>query len=445
MHCIVGTKKAVNRYIIVATVLLLVASSILLPAADAKSVVVLEAKVNATVAPPDGGGMVADSRGAYALVATSNNMSLEYSNKGYTAFRSVMIVNGSYISDPHLVLTHGHLIALWVQDEPVNELMIATNLTATKFTAPRSITSSNSDIYFEVAAVAQVLYVGYMTGGRITLLVGDDSGSHFASSPVSNPEYRCQEVSLAASGSDMYMVWENRQGDSLPNAYLLSSSDRGSTFIIRQLNANDDAREPIVAVSQNGNVYVVWRDDSKPQEVWITRSVDHGVVFSIPREISNKSMGAREPWVTASGSSVYVTYRESSGESVWNPIMEVSQDNGTKFETVTLRGACALKSINDGSDSPEAAAQGHTIGVMFDCGSKGAQTEWLMVSSNRGDTFSTIKVDDANRTHDQLISAFNGNYYLMWKTRIDSNTSVGLAIVDTQGETELLAQTGDGP
>jgi len=132
----------------------------------------------------------------------------------------------------------------------------------------------------------------------INLLRSNDGGATFSETVISqsgsfsgvlNPQ-------IAIDSSDnINIVWEElASGGSFPyNIFLRRSTDGGLTFSPRQNVSNDPggsrgAGSPQIAVDAGGNINVVWTDNTPGNnEIFLSRSSDGGATFSTPQNLSN--------------------------------------------------------------------------------------------------------------------------------------------------------------
>lgn len=116
-----------------------------------------------------------------------------------------------------------------------------------------------------------------------------------SSLPQSNPD-------IAVNGPDVYIVWQDSRGGSR-DIYLRASHDGGLTFgsevrvddtsITTTLTDDDtDQVNPVISVSQDGIIYVVWADNRDGRSmIYISHSTDEGATFSTNEMVSSHLMG----------------------------------------------------------------------------------------------------------------------------------------------------------
>jgi hypothetical protein len=113
---------------------------------------------------------------------------------------------------------------------------------------------------------------------------------------LSNTVGHSLDLSIAVSGDNVYVVWQEDQQDSLGNheIFYIRSTDAGAMFD-SVINISDNAAfsgAPSIAASGN-NVYVVWIDQGAVdqgtggQDIFYRRSTDGGTSFE--PQVSNLS------------------------------------------------------------------------------------------------------------------------------------------------------------
>lgn len=140
-----------------------------------------------------------------------------------------------------------------------------------------------------------------------------------------------QEVS---SGDKVYMLWVQGDEDNT-DVYLKISQDRGATFgntINLSNNPASLSYNPQI-VASGENVYIVWEDDegnSGNSDIFFIRSSDGGNAFTSKRNLSNDPSGSGSPQLSVSGDNVYVVWTGTSPDST-DIYLAHSENNGNSF------------------------------------------------------------------------------------------------------------------
>ena len=143
-------------------------------------------------------------------------------------------------------------------------------------------------------------------------------------------------LQVAASGSNVYAIWQS-DISGLREIYFKKSTDNGATFgsTIKLSSTSSAAIDPYVAAS-GSNVYVVWADNTPGNfDIYFKRSTDNGATFGSKINRSNTAAMSDKPMVVASGNYVYVMWSEATSGTGHNEVYLVrSSDNGATFGSV---------------------------------------------------------------------------------------------------------------
>lgn len=379
--------------------------------------------------PQDGYSAVADSKGVYVLYTSPTQVILQFLNSsaypsevGLT-FAQHIVFNGTGIATGRIALGPGHIYVSWLQDvSSVQDVMLATNSSGLQFSSPVVAGVSSSATGTEMAVSGPNVYLGYLASGGIGFSVSHDNGSTFTSSVF--PGH--QEVNLVAFRSDVYMVWESlTQGEGkVTSIWLMSSQDNGTTWALQKLPAGTEPREPIMAVSANGTLYITWRGNLGAADFYIMRSADGATTFSPYVNVSNDSTDSREPWVSSDGNSaVYVIYRDAANANGYNVYLGTSNDSGSSFKIAQLGTVDGPKSVSSDQWSPEVASSNGTFAVLWN-DQPSPKTKQMYITLGNSTGFTNVLLGTAGSNIDPRVSTANGIYYAVWK----SGKGVGFAM-----------------
>ena len=162
----------------------------------------------------------------------------------------------------------------------------------------------------------------------------DDSGS-------TNPD-------VAASGDNVYVSFHSEEAGSV-NTYVRASADGGETFseMVAIKETGSLPHEPVVMTmpgagentriaASGSNVYVVsWDKRTGNWEVFLARSTDNGQAFEETINLSD-TLDARSDraLLAADDDNVYVTWWETTGDGIGEPVFIASNDGGETFGPV---------------------------------------------------------------------------------------------------------------
>ncbi len=151
-------------------------------------------------------------------------------------------------------------------------------------------------------------------------------------------------VAVDPSSSYVYMVVTGRDAKECrqcpqPSILVRVSPDRGATWGEPQFVCGVECRsnniagpwqaDPVVRVSDDGVVYVVWLDNWNPGMA-LSKSYDHGRTWTRPVNAGNSGSGwGDKPWLAISpdGKDVYVAWNHG------DPYVAASHDSGATFST----------------------------------------------------------------------------------------------------------------
>ncbi len=178
-----------------------------------------------------------------------------------------------------------------------------------------------------------------------------DGGASFSTPiDVSKDVYQSLYPVVASSGgsSYIYVAWENSTASSNPQVVLSRSTDGGSTFGAATNLSNDAGYTQNIAVAASGsNVYVVWQDDTPGNfHVFYRLSTDYGADFYPTVDLSNGPAGPPTLSLTSSGS-VYVAWTYGPG----GVFVRRSTDGGNTFGATYTIAAKAGSRILFATDS----------------------------------------------------------------------------------------------
>jgi hypothetical protein len=352
---------------------------------------------------------------------------------------------------PSVAASGSQVYVAWADDTPVSGsggsyevwLRASSNYGASFGSPIRISTNTGTSDDPSVAAIGSYAYVAWQdstpvpgSGGwtEIWLRVSSNSGVSFGSPiRISSNAYASLYPSVAASGSNVYVAWE----DATPvsgsgtgyEVWMRVSSNNGASFgsAIRISWNTYDSVSPSVAAS-GSYVYVAWEDytpvagSGTQPEIWLRISSNSGVSFGSAIRMSTNIGSSANPSIAASGSYVYIAWQDStpvpgSGDNRPEIWMRVSSNYGASL------GSAIRMSTNAGNSyNPSVAADGSHVYVAWQddtpvTGSGTGYEVWLRASSNNGATFnSPIRI--STNTYDSVSPsvAASGSYvYVAWE------------------------------
>ena len=186
----------------------------------------------------------------------------------------------------------------------------------------RQQVSSGTDVY--------VIWVqGDEDNTDLYLKISRDGGATFGNTInlSNNPASLSYHPKIVASGENIYIVWEDDDGNSRnSDIFFMKSSDAGNSFTDKSNLSNDPSGSgtPQLSVS-GGEVYVAWMGTSPDNtDIFLARSQNDGNSFNQPENLSNDPDISFNPVLSVNGTHVYVEWTDQD-------------DSGfTKLESKTL-------------------------------------------------------------------------------------------------------------
>jgi hypothetical protein len=235
--------------------------------------------------------------------------------------------------------------------------------------------------------------------------------------------------SIAASGNNVYVVWQDDyfgQGVSYDkknyDILFARSTDGGNTFEnTTNLSSNIAlSGRPIISAIEE-NVYVVWMEDTlKDKQIWFRKSSNGGITFDNAISLS-RNHDSRDSIIpkaiAAFGNNVYVVWRqlEDNGKS-GDIFLTASTDSGSSFGGIKKVSGNAVY-----SSSPKVATFGNNVYVVWDVLRKEAdeanktQGIFLAKSSDDGINFEdAIKLNGDEKFGEAQVAAHLNQVYVAW-------------------------------
>ena len=222
--------------------------------------------------------------------------------------------------------------------------------------------------------------------------------------------------SVAVSGSDMFVAWEDTTGGN-KEILLISSSDGQNFTTIQNLShTTGDSFNPKLAVSGE-NVYLVWEDiaNNGNGQIMFTKSSDSGATFTTAKNLGNSTKDSVNPNVAVSGNNVYVAWESvdmnsTAGASNSEVMFARSSDSGATFTN-----AKSLSNNPGNSVNPNVAVSGNNVYVAWEDDSAGDTEIILVRSTNGGVNFTSRNISNSpGESFDPKIAISGSNVYVVW-------------------------------
>lgn len=244
---------------------------------------------------------------------------------------------------------------------------------------------------------------------------------------LSNSNISSQGPRLAASGNNVYAVWEESH-DGINRIIFAKSTDRGNTFS-KPANLTSgirvDSETPSIGAIGN-NVYIVWTDNSLGNfDIFFIKSTDGGNTFSKPLNLSNDPGLSYLPRIATAGkNSVYVVWTDNSLGN-YNILFSRSSNAGASFDKPiilsNLKGVSNFPSITTYDNNSVYVVWSHKNNTDFDPSNTENQTQtydiFFTKSLDRGTTFSkpvNLSDDPGNSQGPAVAVSEKGIVYVVW-------------------------------
>jgi hypothetical protein len=185
-------------------------------------------------------------------------------------------------------------------------------------------------------------------------------------------------------------------------------------------NSTTSSVAPQIAVSVNGDVYLLWQESANGLDIQFASSTDPDSSFSIPVDLSPNLVVRNDPIIATSNDMIFIMWVEN-GEIYFS---NSTADNNGKVNF----GVPVSLSNNEGdSRNPQLAASGNNVYVVWedDIDGSGVPDIFYTNSTDGGRNFSTpanLSENDGESRNPKLAIADSGNVYVGWQ---DDTTDPG--------------------
>ena len=279
--------------------------------------------------------------------------------------------------------------------------------------------------------------------------VSKDEGETFEFSNLSNsPDKMSWNARIRSSGPNVFVVWNEMTGKE-SDIIFSASSDNGNNFST-PINVSNDTRESSnagIAVSEN-NIYLIWNQETQDStDIFYAKSAYNGITFSEPINLSNSTGVAqigRDTQIAVSGSNVFIVWYEDFID--YSDIFFTRSIDGG----LTFSKPINLSQTNSKSEFPQIAANKENVFVIWHDYSQGNGDIFFRESTDSGATFGSIRnlSNDAEESNifvlgPQLFLAEN-RVYTVWQNMTENSSDLFLtsfAQNEKQGDGQILLST----
>lgn len=260
----------------------------------------------------------------------------------------------------------------------------------------QSSTDNNYDIYFKASSD------GGKTFGR-TINLSD------------NPSFS-EHPQIAAVENNVYVVWtDNTSGHK--EVLFRMSTNQGKAFgkVLTISDENTNAYHPEITASGT-NVFVIWNnlDADKGNHILLRHSIDGGSIFDSKMEIG---VGVKDsfPKVAADDSNFFVVWDVKGSDNITKVMYKNGQDNNASLDDKTV-------DLNQGKNGGESQilSKGNHILVSWTSNSGKEGNELSLVKSDDfGLSFGNItKVSNGSKSSNVETVMVDNNLFVVWQESV---------------------------
>jgi len=289
----------------------------------------------------------------------------------------------------------------------------------TQDSSDQQVASSGSNVYVVWRDNPSAVF-----NPEILLMRSGDGGKTFTPwENLSSTSSTSSAPWVAATGQHVYVIWSEFAGVAASDGYYLRySNDFGATFEsprnLTTLFGVPPFGNCAMAASGNNGFLSCTQSVSGNNEIVVARSNNNGTTFSTPQNVSvSPSTGSAKSRITASGSSVYVAWEEGVGTSS-EIFLARSVDSGVSFGMPANLSLTAFSSISVSLD-----ADGSNVWLAWSERTNGTNDDvFHRHSTNSGESFSAP--DNLSLTPSGSSTCFvKGKGSQVWVAWADAPTS----------------------
>jgi hypothetical protein len=267
---------------------------------------------------------------------------------------------------------------------------------------------------------------------------------------LSNKAGESTNPQIFASGSNVYIAWEDTSQGGNTDILFARSGNNGATFgnVTTNLsNNNGESKNPQIAAFRN-NVYVAWEDyplvNSINNQILFARSIDNGMKFENTIRLSNNTGESTNPQIAAFRNNVYVAWQDTSPDGTSDILYTRSPNNGATFGNLIKVNAIAGQPLPGQPLNPQIIASGSNVYVAWTNHNVTTGNDVVLSarSSNNGILFSDIRSLSNPGGESMLpqIATSRNNVYVIWS--YDDTAKASDKANSTLGSSDVLFLRG---
>jgi len=244
-------------------------------------------------------------------------------------------------------------------------------------------------------------------------------GSWGLDTPLTQNIYPSHFPSVAASGSNVFVVWSDGRppaGNGYQIYYKVSRNNGASWSADSRVSSDTSSTKVNPSVAFSGsNVQVVWADGRGPNEIYYRGSPDYGTTWGSEVRLSYGSSTATWPSVATSDSNVYVVWSDLRSGG-WEVYYNRSSNNGLSWV-----GDTRLPDVPKTQENSAVSASGSTVHVVWTDWRDGVYEIYYKRSTDNGVSWGS----DKRLTYNSGVSLYpsistNGSTVeVVWQTNND--------------------------
>jgi len=242
---------------------------------------------------------------------------------------------------PTIAISGANIYVVWCDDTPGNKDIYfkkSADGGATWHTAKKLTSNTGESRYPVIAVSGSNIYVVWHDdtpgNAEIYFRKSVDGGATWQTAKrLTNNAGSSVFPSIAASGSDIHVVWQdNTPGNA--EIYYIKSADGGSTWKTLQRLTENAGDSLCPAIAFNGaKIFVVWENDiSLNHEIFFRKSADNGATWQVSKRLTHASGfgGSGNSSIAVSGANIYIAWEDTTKGNNEIYFMN-SADNGTTW------------------------------------------------------------------------------------------------------------------
>jgi hypothetical protein len=291
-------------------------------------------------------GIAFSGTDVYAVWTDTTGVFFKASSDSGGTFGSAIALSSSTTLIPARIAATGtDVYAIWTNSTGV--FFKASSDSGGTFGSAITLSSSTTVSSAQIAATGTDVYAIWTNSTGVFFKASSDSGGTFGSAITLSSSTHVSAPQIAATGTDVYVVWtDTTSGNTAGEILFVASTNSGGAFgsqINLSSNAGNSQTAQIAATGTD--VYVVWTDNtSGNNEILFVASTNSGGAFGSQINLSSNSGDSSSPSIFISGSNVGVTWSDNSVGN-YEILFRISNDNGSTF------GSSQNLSSNSGSST----------------------------------------------------------------------------------------------